>query len=66
MPEPTYRIVRCYADRYPPRRTLSRGLTLEEAKRHCDDVENSSKGTGTKARRVTRRVGEWFDAFYKE
>ena len=57
-----YRIVRNYFNGRP--RLIRTGLTLEEAKRHCQDPETSSstcKGKVGKAR--TRRMGPWFDSY---
>lgn len=57
-----YRIVRHYLNH--PRRVVRRGLTLEQAQEHCRDPESSSKtATGAAARRVTRRMGPWFDGY---
>ncbi len=59
-----YKIVRFYLQRERPRRTIQRGLTLEEAQAHCQDPETSSstcKGKVGKAR--TRRCGAWFDGY---
>jgi hypothetical protein len=47
----TYRIVRFYAphlDKAP--RTISKGLTLEQAQAHCRSPK-------------TRKPGEWFDGY---
>jgi hypothetical protein len=63
----TYRTVRFYkyADRRP--RTLCRGLTLEEARRHCQDPESSSRTcTSGRGRLRTRRRGDWFDGYQEE
>ena len=62
----TYKIVRGYRDHYT-RRTIARGLTLEEAQSHCRDPETSSK-TATKAAAVkrTKIMGPWFDGYEKE
>ena len=58
-----YKIVRMFRDEQR-RRTVKRGLTLEEAHAHCQDPETSSK-TCKKAsgKRRTRQHGAWFDAY---
>lgn len=61
-----YKIVRIY--RNPNlrvnRRTIKTGLTLAEAQAHCKNPETSSRtATSKAARRVTARVGEWFDIY---
>lgn len=33
----TYKIVRMYADESKGKRTIKRGLTIEEAQAHCND-----------------------------
>lgn len=59
-----YRIIRFYRDSYPGRRTIARGLTLEEAQAHCNDSETSSStATGKVARARARRLGPWFDGY---
>lgn len=59
-----YRIIRFYRDRHPNKRTIARGLTLEEAQAHCKDPETSSSTARSKvARARTRRVGAWFDGY---
>lgn len=62
----TYRIVRRYADRNIPKRTLP-GLarvSLEEAQAHCSNPETSSRtAKGAKARRITQRNGAWSDCY---
>jgi beta-lactamase class D len=53
---PTYKIVRHYAPHLNRKRQTVRGktgLTLEQAKRHCNDPS-------------TRRAGEWFDGYTEE
>lgn len=59
-----YRTIRFYKDAAIRRRTIARGLTLEEAQAHCSDPETSSStATGKAARARTRRVGAWFDGY---
>ncbi len=60
----SYKIVRMFQDRYHPRRTIKTGLTLEEAQKHCQDPETSSR-TCTKAagKARTKRCGPWFDGY---
>lgn len=56
--EKTYRIIRFYKDdKRNKQRTIKRGLTLEQAKRHCKDP--STRGL---------RGGEvrWFDGYTEE
>lgn len=62
-----YKIVRMYFDRNVPRRTIKRGLTLEQAQEHCSDPETSSE-TCTKYanKRRTERFGPWFDGYTAE
>lgn len=60
----SYKVVRMYQDSNIPRRTIERGLTLEEAQAHCKDPETSSStATGKTARARTRRLGAWFDGY---
>lgn len=45
-------------------RTIARGLTLAEAKAHCNDPETSSyTATSRAARARTKRLGAWFDGY---
>lgn len=61
-----YKIVRHYFRATPNKRVINRGLTLEEAKAHCGSAEASSKScTKPNLKAVTRRMGPWFDSFYK-
>lgn len=63
----TYRIVRHYRDAWPNRRTIRRGLTLDEAQAHCQDPSTSSStATDTVGRRRTARLGPWFDGYADE
>jgi hypothetical protein len=58
----TYKIVRHYFK--GGRRVIERGLTLEEAKAHCNDPETSSSTcTTSRAKAITRRNGPWFDGY---
>lgn len=61
----TYKIVRHY--QYGSKRTVSRGLSLEQAQKHCDDPEASSDTCASSAgKRRTKTRGPWFDGYYKE
>ena len=64
-----YKIVRCYFNngQRVMRRTIERGLTLEQAQAHCSNPETSSRtATSSKARKRTERRGPWFDAYESE
>jgi len=55
-----YKIVRFYADSRS-NRTITRGLTLDEAQEHCKNPETSSfTCSNAKGRRVG---GTWFDGY---
>ena len=61
----TYKIVRHYFN--GPKRTVERGLTLEQAQEHCRDPETSSKTcTSAAGRRRTSERGPWFDGYEQE
>ncbi len=61
----TYRIVRMFFK--GGKRTIEKGLTLEEAQTHCKDPESSSKtATSSVARKRTRERGPWFDGYERE
>lgn len=62
----SYKIVRMYQG-YHSKRTIKRGLTLEQAQAHCSDPETSSR-TCKKAANVRRTAakGPWFDGYDKE
>lgn len=63
----TYKIIRFYYRLPGYRRTIKRGLTLEQAQAHCADKEtNSITAKSKEARRRTRRQGMWFDGYEKE
>ena len=61
----TYAIVRSYFRGV--KRTIARGLTLEEAQAHCRNPETSSRtATSSAARARTRKMGPWFDGYTEE
>ena len=49
----TYKIIRFYRELHKSSRVIKRGLTLEQAKEHCNNPS-------------TRKEGEWFDGFESE
>jgi hypothetical protein len=61
-----YKIVRMYFK--GGKRTIERGLTLEEARAHCKNPETSSrtcKYSAANVRRI-RNHGPWFDGYERE
>jgi hypothetical protein len=63
----TYRIVRHYMDSRLKRKVLGTGLTLEEARAHCNDPQTASHTATTKAAaKHTDLKGPWFDGYEKE
>lgn len=57
-----YKIIRNYFS--GSHRTITTGLTLEEAQAHCSDPETSSSTcTTASTKRITVRNGEWFDSY---
>ena len=57
-----YKIIRMY--QRGGQRTIERGLTLEQARQHCQNPETSSSTcTRSDRHRITRRNGPWFDAY---
>ena len=59
-----YTIVSYYHDERYPKRTVKRGVTLEEAQAHCHDPEtHSNTATSARARARTRARGVWFDGY---
>ena len=70
----TYKIVRFFIGKPGPdghldgkKRTIETGLTLEQAQKHCDDDETSSrKCTSAAGHARTRKHGAWFDGYYEE
>jgi len=59
MTDKTYRIVRFVHN--GPKQLIKMGLTLEEAKAHCNDPEFSGRTCSEIAAR-----GQWFDGFEEE
>jgi hypothetical protein len=60
-----YKIVRYYFR--GKKVTLKRGVTLEEAQRHCASLQTSSQtASGYVAKRRTASKGMWFDGYVKE
>lgn len=60
----SYKVVRMYFK--GGSRTIRRGLSLEEAQKHCSDPETSSSTCKlAKNVRRTRTHGAWFDGYEK-
>ena len=59
-----YKIVRMYFDDNISTRTIKKGLTKEQAQKHCNDIETSSR-TCTSASGIARtnKLGAWFDGY---
>lgn len=68
MSEDTYRVVRMYFDSQKfPKKTIKRGLTLEEAQEWCSDPETSSRTCqGRAGLKRTLTCGPWFDGYEEE
>lgn len=68
----TYKIVRHYFNGGSQgagsfKRTIETGLTLEQARAHCQNAETSSStATSSRARQRTRRYGHWFDGYTED
>ena len=71
----TYSIVRFYEDPDRENKVIRTGLTLEEARKWCEDPETSSysatppKGCGDDDRKIVRwhrAQKHWFDGFRSE
>jgi len=59
-----YKIIRFYYNREGYRKTIKKGLTLEQAQAHCNDPETSSSTCKLPANvRRTKIQGAWFDAW---
>lgn len=62
----TYTVYRYFAN-HPDKEVVRKGLTLEEAKQHCNDPETSSRtATSPLAKEYTAQHGPWFDGFTVE
>lgn len=65
MSDTTYKIVRCYQNH--PSEVIETGLSLEEAKEHCQDPETSSLTCESfEGIQHTAEFGPWFDSFTAE
>jgi hypothetical protein len=63
----TYKIVRFYKDWKISKRKVQGGLTLEQARSHCEDPETSSSTcTSRDGIRRTQSRGAWFDGYDTE
>lgn len=59
-----YKIIRFYYNREGYKRTIKKGLTLEEAQAHCSDPETSSSTCKRPENlRRTKLQGAWFDGY---
>ena len=48
-------------------KVIKRGLSLEDAQKHCRDKQTSSSTcTDSKAKSLTEQVGPWFDGYTDE
>jgi len=62
-----YSIIRFYRSAGIRSRVIKTGLTLEEAQKHCQNPQTSSRTcTNNVGRRRTRQVGDWFDGYTEE
>lgn len=62
----TYKIVRKFFKGHADE-VIETGLTLEQAKQHCQDKNTSSKtATSESAVAITQKMGPWFDCWYEE
>lgn len=62
--EATYRIVRFYE--HHGSEVLKTGLSLGEAKAHCNDPESSSATASRETLQGVKKPGDWFDGFTRE
>lgn len=63
----TYKIVRHYQNDAYESEVVETGLTLEQARKHCNDPDTSSSAATSKwAEAITKRFGSWFDGYAEE
>lgn len=63
----SYKIIRFFQNDDVPNRVHRRGLTLEQAQKHCRNPETSSSTCERLTnRRRTERHGPWFDGYEEE
>ena len=63
----TYRIVRMFKSSDHPTQVVKSGLTLREAREHCNDPETSSSTCTTKlGQERTQKFGDWFDGYEED
>ena len=63
----TYRIVRMFKSSDHPTQVVKGGLTLREAREHCNDPETSSSTCEGKTGKLYTEIhGAWFDAYEEE
>ena len=63
----TYKVIRYFENANVPNETIKTGLSLREAKLHCNEPESSSSTcTNAENRRRTVEKGSWFDGFIAE
>lgn len=64
---PTYEIVRFCQNLKQENEVIDTGLSLEEAKEHCQDPETSSSTcTSEEGLARTEEFGDWFEGFREE
>ena len=63
----TYKIIRKFQNEQLEDVVILRGLTLDEAQRHCSDLETSSFTCKDPAKlEYTKVMGNWFDSYHAE
>lgn len=63
----TYKIFRSYQRSAAMKETIATGLTLEQAREHCNNPETQSKTCATEeGLRRTEEKGPWFDGYDEE
>ena len=62
-----YRVVRYFMASGVRPVVIGENLSLEEAQKHCNNPQTSSKtATGRDARLRTQQFGEWFDGYERQ